>query len=147
MSRVLCTQRPAKYMPKGEIGMRVLCWQSCCIFWCYPTMASLVPRLSRAPCMKNSLVTIVDFLGPKSNYPAGIRAGQSDCTEDNFSMRDTRMSACRVIAALDPCSNLVKCGLQAYSESIQSPTTLLGSRSQTLMQNGRNMTSLKKEEP
>ena len=47
------------------------------------------------------------------------------------------MSARRVTAALDPCSNLVKHGLQAYSESTQSPTTSLGSRSQILTQNGR----------
>ena len=47
------------------------------------------------------------------------------------------MSARRVTAALDPCSNLVKRGIQAYSESIRSPIALLGSRSWTLMQNGR----------
>ena len=45
-------------------------------------MPSLVLRLTCASFMKNSLVTIVDFLGPKSNYPAGIRDGQSYCTED-----------------------------------------------------------------
>ena len=101
----------------------------------------LVPRLSCTPCTKNSLVTIVDFLGPISNYHAGIRAGQLDCTEDNFSMGDTGMRAHSVTAALDPCSNLVKHDLLAYSESIRiSPTIIIiiGLWSRTLMQYGRN---------
>ena len=71
----------------------------------------LVPRLSCNPRTKHSLVTIVDYLGPKINYHAGIRAGQSDCTEDNFSMGDPQMRARSVTAALDPCSNLVKHGI------------------------------------
>ena len=77
-------------------------------------MPSLVPRLSRAPTRKIFII-IVDFVGPRSTYPVGIRAGQSNCTEDNFCTRDNQMSNRRVTAVLDPCSNLVKRGLQAYS--------------------------------
>ena len=103
------------------------------------------PQTARAPCTKNSLVTIVDFLRPRSKYPAGICAGQLICTGDNFSTRDNRRSDRRVTAALDPCSNSVKCGLQAYSESVRSSTTSLVLLSQTLTHSRKRSNSARQQ--
>ena len=64
------------------------------VAWCHASPGvtvtnSLVPKLSRAPRTKNSLVTIVDFLGPKSSYQAEFVLANIT-TGDNFSTRDTR---------------------------------------------------------
>ena len=104
---------------------------------------SLVPRLSFAPRTKNSILTSVEFLGPRSNCPAGICASQSHCAGNNLSRRDNRMSHRRVTITFDPCSNFD----EPWSTSIlginTNSTLSLVSQGQILLQSGRKSGSVR----